>query len=296
MYKQAAVGFALALSTLTTATLPAVAQSLPSSHQLSASSNTIPASTALTVTFPSNMVVNAKKKQDYPMTLFLAQPLFDSQGQQVVAANSPLVAKMTPTKGGAQIVAESLVINGRVVSIQASSPLIPSYSVSKTSRYQSAREGSAMFANIAGGVTGGVTGSANALNRASFLGGGLGALAGLASNNKKKVVEVPAGSVYVLTLEAPIVVAGTAQPVVQPVAQSSSQFQFQTEQEYSSGLAQLLQVYQQGEASAAQVLERVRAADIYATTQLQEPLYPPVEQRQLVKQLVGFEYAIDRTS
>ncbi|MEO0378521.1 MAG: hypothetical protein AAF329_28780, partial [Cyanobacteria bacterium P01_A01_bin.17] len=69
-----------------------------------------------------------------------------------------------------------------------------------------------------------------------------------------------------------------------------------TEQEYGNGLSQLLQAYQRGEASSAQVLDRVRAADIYATTQLQAPLYPPVAQRQLVKQIVGFEYAIDRAS
>ncbi|PZD73024.1 hypothetical protein C1752_02702 [Acaryochloris thomasi RCC1774] len=292
MYKQAA-GVAIALSTITSVTLPAFAQSTPSSYQAASSVSTIPASTALTVTFPGNMVVNAKKKQDYPMTLFLAQPLFDSQGQQVVAANSPIVAKMTPTKGGAQIVAESLVINGRVVAIQASSPLIPSYSVTQTSSYQSAREGSAMFANIAGGITGGATGSANAFNRASFLGGGLGALAGLASSKKHKVVEVPAGSIYVLTLEAPIAVGGAPQPAVQTATQPTSQFQFKTEQEYGHGLAQLLQAYQRGEASAAQVLDRVRAADLYATKQLQAPLYPPVAQRQLVKQIVGFEYAID---
>lgn len=292
MYKQA-VGVAIALSTITSVNLPAIAQSAPSTHQATSSVSTIPASTALTVTFPSNMVVNAKKKQDYPMTLFLAQPLFDSQGQQVVAANSPIAAKMTPTKGGAKIIAESLVINGRVVGIQASSPLIPSYSVTQTSSYQSAREGSAMFANIAGGITGGATGSNSAFNRASFLGGGLGALAGLASSKKHKVVEVPAGSIYVLTLEAPIAVGGARQPAAQT---PPSQFQFKTEQEYGHGLSQLLQAYQRGEASAAQVLDRVRAADAYATKQLQTPLYPPVAQRQLVKQIVGFEYAIDRAS
>jgi hypothetical protein len=296
MHKQTLVGIALALSTLTSATLPVVAQPVTETYSATATSSNqsvIPASTALTVTFPNNMVVDAKKNQDYPMTLFLAQPVFDSQGNQVIEANSPIAAKMKPTKGGAQIIAESLVINGRVTTIQASSPLIPSYSVAKTSGYQSARQGSSLLANISGGITGGATGDGEAFNRASMIGGGLGALVGLASAKTYKVVEIPAGSVFVLTLEAPVVVSGAAQNVAPPVA-SQPQFQFRTMNDYSAGLTQLLQAYQRGEVSSAQVLDRVRAADVYATTQLQVPLYPPASQRQFIKQLVGFEYAVDQ--
>ncbi|MGF1600871.1 MAG: hypothetical protein ACFCU8_02425 [Thermosynechococcaceae cyanobacterium] len=292
MPKHTLVSIALALSTLTSATLPTVAQSVSGVQQVASSSQSvIPVSTALTVTFPNNMVVDAKKNQDYPMTLFLAQPLFDSQGNQIVAANSPIAAKMKPTKGGAQIIAESLVINGQVVAIQASSPLIPSYSVSKASGYQSAREGSSVLANISGGITGGATGNSSAFNRASMFGGGIGALVGLASAKTYKVVEIPAGSVYVLTLEAPVIV-GSSQTA--PQAEAPPAFQFRTVQDYSTGLTQLLQAHQRGDISAAQVLDRVRAADAYATTQLQTPLYPPASQRQFIKQLVGFEYAVDQ--
>lgn len=291
------IGLALALSTLTAVTLPSV--TLPAAAQpaprTAASTSTIPASTALTVTFPNNMVVNAKKKQDYPMTLFLAQPVFDTQGNQVIPANSPIAAKMKPTKGGAHIIAESLVINGRVVAVQASSPLIPSFSVTKRGSYESAHQGSSMLANVSGGITGGATGNNRAFNRASMFGGGLGALVGMATPKKHKVVEIPAGSVYVLTLEAPIFVSGSSQ-AAPPQTAPQPEFQFKTEQEYSAGLGQLLRAYQQGQFSAAQVLDRVRAADTYATTQLPMPLFPPVAQRQLVKQLIGFEYAIDRAS
>ncbi|HEY9828355.1 MAG TPA: hypothetical protein V6D19_23185, partial [Stenomitos sp.] len=76
MKSQVLFGLVCSLSVLTPVTLPAMAESLPVQQAYASTTGTvIPQSTAITVAFPANLVIDAKKDQDYPTTLMLAQPL-----------------------------------------------------------------------------------------------------------------------------------------------------------------------------------------------------------------------------
>lgn len=295
-----AFGLLCSLSMVVPATLPAIAQTTPVIQSYSSFNTTIPQSTAITVAFPANLVIDAKKEQDYPTTLILAQPLLDSYGNQLAAQGSPVAARIHPVKEGAQVIAESLVIQGRTVPIQATSPVLPSRKVTLSSGNQQARELSPIGSRIGGGLFGGSTGGDFMnFNQGAMLGSGVGAIAGLASEKSMRVVEIPQGSLYVLTLQIPVTVSmpsqspAAAQPVAQSGATANPQFRFQTEQEYQAGLDKVLQAYQQRQLSQADALNIIRAANTYATTQLPRPLYPPAQQRQFIGQVFGFSYTID---
>jgi hypothetical protein len=291
--------YALALSAsviVPTAILPATAQSVPSYQSYSASGATvIPQSTAITVAFPANMVIDAKKDQDYPTTLLLAQPLLDSNGNQVAAQNSPVSARIHPVKDGAQVIAESLVIQGRTVPIQATSPVLPSRKVTISSGTDEAKGLSPLFGRVGGGLFGGLNGGdPTKFGQGAMLGSGLGAIAGLASGKSVHVVEIPQGSVYVLTLQTAVALSMPVNPAAAaPVNNTAPRFGFRTEQEYQAGLDKVLQGYQQRQMSQADALNIIRAANDYATTQLPAALYPPAQQRQFIGQVFGFRYAID---
>jgi hypothetical protein len=292
--------YALALSAsviVPAAVLPATAQSVTSyqSSYSASGATVIPQSTAITVAFPANMVIDAKKDQDYPTTLLLAQPLFDSNGNQVAAQNSPVAARIHPVKDGAQVIAESLVIQGRTVPIQATSPILPSRKVTLSSGTDEAKGLSPLFGRVGGGLFGGLNGGdPTKFGQGAMLGSGVGAIAGLASGKSVHVVEIPQGSVYVLTLQTAVALATPVPPTpAAPVNNGAPRFGFRTEQEYQAGLDKVLQGYQQRQLSQADALNIIRAANDYATTQLPAPLYPPTQQRQLIGQVFGFRYAID---
>jgi hypothetical protein len=296
MKRQLIYALALTASVIVPTTLPAAAQSVPSPQYYTASAGSvIPQSTAITVAFPANMVIDAKKDQDYPTTLFLAQPLFDSNGNQVAAQNSPVAARLHPVKDGAQVIAESLVIQGRTVPIQATSPVLPSRKVTITSGTDEAKGLSPVFGRVGGGLFGGLNGGdPTKFSQGAMLGSGIGAIAGLASGKSVHVVEIPQGSVYVLTLQTAVALSAPVAPVAAaPVNNNAPRFGFRTEQEYQAGLDKVLQGYQQRQLSQADALSIIRAANDYATTQLPSPIYPPAPQRQFIGQVFGFRYAID---
>ncbi|HEY9827950.1 MAG TPA: hypothetical protein V6D19_21140, partial [Stenomitos sp.] len=163
--------------------------------------------------------------------------------------------------------------------------------VTVSSGMQQAQGLSPIGSRIGGGLLGGINGgNFMDFNQGAMLGSGIGAIAGLASEKSMQVVEIPQGSVYVLTLQVPVALAPT---VPTPVAAANPKFQFQTEAEYQAGLDKVLQAYQQRQLSQADALNIIRAANTYATTQLAQPLYPPVAQRQFIGQVFGFNYAID---
>jgi hypothetical protein len=301
MKRQLIYALALTASVMVPTTLPAAAQSVSQSYGNSASAGTIiPQSTAITVVFPANMVIDAKKDQDYPTTLLLAQPLLDSYGNQIAAQNSPVAARIHPVKDGAQVIAESLVIQGRTVPIQATSPILPSRKVTLSSGTDEARGLSPLGGRIGGGLLGGLnSGDPTRFSQGAMLGSGIGAIAGFASGKSMQVVEIPQGSIYVLTLQTSVALSmpnPVNAAVNAPANGTAPRFGFRTEQEYQAGLDKVLQGYQQRQLSQADALNIIRAANDYATTQLPAPLYPPVQQRQFIGQVFGFRYAIDSSS
>jgi hypothetical protein len=301
MKRQLIYALALTASVMVPTALPAAAQSVvPQSYGSSVSAGTvIPQSTAITVVFPANMVIDAKKDQDYPTTLLLAQPLLDSYGNQIAAQNSPVSARIHPVKDGAQVIAESLVIQGRTVPIQATSPILPSRKITLSSGTDEAKGLSPLGGRIGGGLFGGFNGGdPSRFSQGAMVGSGIGAIAGFASGKSMHVVEIPQGSIYVLTLQTSVALS-TPSPINPAATQgnpSAPRFGFRTEQEYQAGLDRVLQGYQQRQLSQADALNIIRAANDYATTQLPAPIYPPAQQRQFIGQVFGFRYAIDGTA
>ncbi len=296
MKRQLIYALALTASVMVPTTLPAAAQSVPPLQSYGASATVIPQSTALTVVFPANLTIDAKKEQDYPTTLLLAQPLLDSYGNQIAAQNSPVAAHIHPVKNGAQVIAESIVIQGRTVPIQATSPVLPSRKVTLSSGTDEAKGLSPLAGRIGGGLFGGLNGGdPTRFSQGAMLGSGLGAIAGLASGKSVHVVEIPQGSIYVLTLQTAVAISTPSAPAaaISVSAPTAPRFGFRTEQEYQAGLDKILQSYQQRQISQADALNIIRAANDYATTQLPSPLYPPAQQRQFIGQVFGFGYAID---
>ena len=202
----------LALSVSSIFTIPALAQVQPPTPTAQNLDVNIPQSSAITITFPIGVRLNAGQKKSLPTAAYLVQPLLDSNGNVVAGVNSPVSVQIEPTKGGAQIKADGLVVAGRVIPILALGPLVPDYTVTTTSGVQQAQANQGLFSSLAGSLVS-VVGAATRLssdkvsnfaNIGNSLGAGLGILSGLSSPQRTRQVEISQGSVYILTLQAPV--------------------------------------------------------------------------------------------
>jgi hypothetical protein len=97
-------------------TRPAQAQSVES---------VLPASSAVTVMFCNNIKFDAEQRSAFPVTLFLARPLMDAQGNVIAPTNSLVSATVTPTKEGVRLAAEGLVVGGQYIPIQTPQLSVP---------------------------------------------------------------------------------------------------------------------------------------------------------------------------
>jgi len=212
MNKRTLLKIVFALSISGVSTIPALAQVQPPTPPAQNLDANIPQSSAITITFPIGVRLNAGQKKSLPTVAYLAQPLLDSSGNVVAAANSPVSIQIEPTKGGAQIKADALVVGGRVIPILALGPLIPDYTVTTASGVQQAQANQGLFSSLAGSlfsVVGAATRASsdkvtNLANLGTSLGAGLGIVSGLSSPKTTRQVEISQGSVYILTLQAPV--------------------------------------------------------------------------------------------
>ncbi|XGV97296.1 MAG: hypothetical protein ACAF41_31805 [Leptolyngbya sp. BL-A-14] len=296
---------ALTLSIVGSGSLPAVAdQVVVVNTQTSSRSTLIPQTAGVVISLPMPITVDVGQHQDYPLTVPLSQALMDSQGNTVVPVNAPVTIKLKPENGGARIVAESIVVGGQIVPIQASSAVIPGNTITQQEGAETARQNSAVYGNLFGAAMGAIAPQArkaDAFDQGGMIGGALGILTGMNSPKSLRVVQLPQGSVYVLSLQAPIALpanlavqpASTPAPTQQASA-NQSQFDFKSVAEYSQGLERVIAAYQQGQVSKADARRAIVDADQYATTALSPKLYPPAGQRQRIAQLFEFTYGIDR--
>ncbi|MCY7323670.1 MAG: hypothetical protein LH660_18165 [Phormidesmis sp. CAN_BIN36] len=258
----------------------------------------IPQTAGVVIKLPAAVTVDVGQKQDYPMTVPLAQPLMDLQGNEVVPMNTPVTIKLKPENGGAKIVAESIVVRGQIVAIQAASAVIPGNTITQQSGADRARENSGVLGNLFGAVMGATAGEsrkASAFDQGGMIGGAIGILSGMTSPKNIRIVQLPADSVYVLTLQAPISLpAIAAAPQVEPVQANQPQFDFHNIADYSKGLEQVINGFKQGQLSQVEARRVVVSADQYATTKLTSKLYPPAGLRRQVAQLFDYTYGIDR--
>ncbi len=307
---RAMFNLALTLSLVGGVTLPAIAEPTVMVRSAATNSATIPQTAGIVLSLPGNLTVDVGQKQDYPLTVPLAQPLFDTAGNEVVPVNSPVVIKLKPEDRGARIVAESIVVRGQIVPVQAMTAVIPGNTITQAEGAEVARQNSAVYGNLFGSVMGAVAPTsrkADAFDQGGMIGGAIGILSGLGEPKGIRVVQLPQGSVYVLTLQAPVVLTGLAiapkpAEVTQPTpssptqsqaqSQGQSQFNFKTVLDYSQGLEAVITAYQSGKISKEDARQVIVAADAYATNTLSPKLYPPAGLRNRIAQLFGFSYAI----
>ncbi len=299
------LNLALLLSVSAPVVLPAAAAEVMVTTSTTTTTTTrqgamIPQTAGVVIKLPAAIAVDVGQKQDYPMTVPLAQPLMDSQGNEVVPMNTPVTIKFKPENGGAKIVAESIVVRGQIVAIQAMSAVIPGNTITQQSGADRARENSGMLGNLFGAVMGATAGEshkASAFDQGGMIGGAIGILSGMTSPKNIRIVQLPADSVYVLTLQAPIslpTIAVTPQADSVQASANQPQFNFHNITDYSKGLEQVISGFKQGQLSQVDARRVVVSADQYATTQLTSKLYPPAGLRRQVAQLFDYTYGIDR--
>jgi hypothetical protein len=164
---------------------------------------TIPATTGVIVSFLAPVTINADEAA-YPLTVPLTQAINDAQGNVLIPENSPVSILIQPEDGGAKIVAQSIVINGQIVPIKATSPLIPGTTITHMRANERAAENGATFGRIAAtgfGFLGG--GNPEEFDRGAMLGTLFGMVTGR-RDESTRVVQIPQGSVYVLAVEEAI--------------------------------------------------------------------------------------------
>jgi hypothetical protein len=211
--KTALVTLALATSLLNSVTLPAVANPMMSYRQNTPQKATISQSSAIVVSFSQNLEIDAKQEQGQTLTLPLAQPITDGHGNELVPAGSPVSVKIVPEdKKGVYIIAESIVVNGQLIPIQATSSKIASVKIKVKTAKEQARENRAVFGNLGGNVAVGLSNDGNEqatettkdATTGAAIGNSVGIISGLLSAENVYLVRIPQGSVYVLQLNAPI--------------------------------------------------------------------------------------------
>lgn len=216
MKTQILLSLACSLSLLGAVTVPASAQPTTNASpqatlqpQAASQDLTIPQDTAIIVSFPASITVDVGQKKDYPLTLPLASAIKDAQGNVVAPENTPVTIVLKPTDGGAKIVAQSLVINGRIVTIKASSQMIPGTTITQKRANDKAVENGSVWGRLTGSTLGFISnGDPEQFDRGAMLGSAIGLVTGLRSAENTRIVQIPQSSVYVLSLEAPIQLSG----------------------------------------------------------------------------------------
>ena len=228
-------GVVLALSVSGFSTIPALAQVQPPAPSVQNQVAIVPQSSAITITFPTALTVNASQRRNLTTAVFLAKPLLDGNGNVVVDANSPVNVEIQPTKGGALIKAVALVDNGRIIPIQATGPLIPDHQVISTGNSQNqglynSLAGSAFNVLLSASGMANRFGSDTANSIGNSLGSGLVTISGISSTKKIHQVDIPQGGVFILTLEAPVMIPpkGMQTPVATQTSTSPAPVATQT--------------------------------------------------------------------
>ncbi|MBE7379823.1 MAG: hypothetical protein F6J95_000240 [Leptolyngbya sp. SIO1E4] len=162
---------------------------------------TLNGGTGLVVQFPIALTLTIDEGQPYPISLPLTQAILDDQGNVIIPAQTPVGMLLQPQEGGVQLVAESLVVNGQLIPIVGMGPTIPGTTVTYEEANAAATQSGAVFSDLfanAAGLMG--NGNPNLYSQGAMLGSIVGTLAGLQSPETARVVQIPQGASYVLSL------------------------------------------------------------------------------------------------
>ena len=152
----------------------------------------IPAASAIVVTVPSDIQLDTGGVTS--VTLVLSRAIYDKDGDEIAPINSLVSARITPDRGGVRIVADSLILRGKHIRLQASSITYRGETITTTSGINKADS----YGNVG-----------DILLRpfgidASVVGRGFGTIIGLLSPEQQTSVRIPLGTVFVLSLQAEI--------------------------------------------------------------------------------------------
>ena len=112
---------------------------------------------------------------------------------------------LKPAEAGAEIVAQSLVINGKILTIKASSHIIPGTTITQKRANDKAVENGSIWGRTGSSTLGFLNqGAPDRFDQGAMLGRAVGLFSGLRSAENTRVVQIPQSSVYVLSLDAPI--------------------------------------------------------------------------------------------
>ncbi|MBK1986315.1 hypothetical protein A0J48_001895 [Sphaerospermopsis aphanizomenoides BCCUSP55] len=205
MKTQMLLSLVCSVSLLGSLSLPAKSQEVPTPPPVVSQEITIPQDTAIIVSFPAPVTVDVGQKKDYPLTVPLSSAIKDAQGNVIAPENTPVTIVLKPAEGGAKIVAQSLVVNGKIVTIKASSQIIPGTTITHKRANDKAVENGSIWGRIGGSTLGFLNqGDPDKFDQGAMLGSAVGLVSGLRSAENTRVVQIPQSSVYVLSLDAPI--------------------------------------------------------------------------------------------
>ena len=162
----------------------------------------LPQSTALLVTFTQNTVVDVGQGDSAPIILPLMQDIKSRSGDILIPANTPISLKVQPYGDGALLVAESIILNGQIIPINATSSMLPGRTITVRTAEEMARQGSKVYGNLATSVGGALGVNIPNMQRGTFFGSAVGIVTGLSSPDNVRVVEIGAGSVHILKLQS----------------------------------------------------------------------------------------------
>ena len=186
----------------------------PTTAQIKQLSPTIPQSTAVLFSLPTDVVIDAREPQEYSLVAQLVQPILNNTGNIVVPVNSPIMVKLTPTEKGAKLTVGFLIIQGRMTPVLTSSTTFLGQKISKKKAKESIEQSSRLYSEATNGVVSAVVGTIGSgldVAKRSVLGvTGLSIFSGLIPSKKTLIVTVPQSSVHVLTLLTPVSLITTA--------------------------------------------------------------------------------------
>ncbi|NEQ59256.1 MAG: hypothetical protein F6K53_18445 [Moorea sp. SIO4A1] len=170
----------------------------------------IPKNSAVVVAFPNHVDFLIKENQSLLLNLVLAQPIKDNSGKIAIPANSIVPAKLVPSASGAKILVESIVVEGKLLPLRAESPVIPGSEITVTNSDQQANKRT-RTSGIQGMAIGCLVDSVfnifgqDCSSDSQRIGGTAGILLStfVPQDNPEvvRVVQIPQGSVFVLSME-----------------------------------------------------------------------------------------------
>lgn len=135
----------------------------------------------------------------HPVTLRVAQDIYNGSGQLVIPAGSEVRGSLRPAQGGARFFGTALIANGRLYSVQMSSDLIHDEKDPRQYSAESIAEDAAIGA-VGGTVLGLLTGGVSALGVI----GGAGAGVAVGNITAPQVVVLRPNQAINLTLDSPV--------------------------------------------------------------------------------------------